>query len=62
MIESQPLGEKLSNFALDLQSLLEKAIPSMGTNERGVLLRRQLGAFLPAHMRAIISFNSNKWS
>ena len=52
--------ETLSQFALALQDLLSKAVPTMGNTEKTIFLRQQLNAHLPDHMRALIQFNSNK--
>ena len=53
-------NELLSAYALSLDQLLKKAMPGLKANEREMLLRRQLGTYLPEHMRALISFNSQK--
>ncbi len=53
-------NELLSVYALSLDQLLKKAMPGLKANEREMLLRRQLGTYLPEHMRALISFNSQK--
>lgn len=53
-------NELLSHFALSLQELLSKAIPSMGDTEKTILLRSQRSQHLPEHMRALIQFNASK--
>ena len=45
-------GEILSQFALSLQDLLTKAVPTMGATEKAIFLRQQLNAHLPMHLRA----------
>lgn len=53
-------GELLSHFAIVLQNLLSKAMPDLDDKNKTVLLRAQLGAYLPEHMRALIQFNQSK--
>ena len=53
-------AETLSQFALALQDLLTKAVPTMGDTEKAIFLRQQLNAHLPIHMRALIQFNSKQ--
>lgn len=50
-------GETIQQFALALQDLLEKAMPGLGSKEKMVLLKRQLGVNLPEHIKALIHFN-----
>ena len=53
-------GELLSAFARALAVLIVKGLPGLPTKEKEILLRRQLGSYLPEHMRALIHFNSHK--
>ena len=53
-------AETLSQFALALQDLLTKTVPTMGDTEKAIFLRQQLNAHLPIHMRALIQFNSKQ--
>lgn len=52
--------ESITKFALSLQDLLTRAIPTMGENERNCLLRAQLCSHLPDHLKAMVQFNSQK--
>lgn len=59
--ERKPNGQELlSAYALALQVLLKKAMPTLQAKEAEILLRRQIGQYLPEHMRALIHFNSQK--
>jgi hypothetical protein len=59
--ERKPSGQELlSAYAISLQSLLKKAMPGLQVKEREILLRRQIGQYLPDHMRALIHFNAQK--
>jgi hypothetical protein len=53
-------GEQLSTFALALQDLLNKAVPTLDDRHKAIFLRAQLAQHLPDHMRALIQFNANK--
>lgn len=53
-------NETLAHLAVSLQSLLNKAMPQLNEKDRDALLRRQVGAFLPQHLRTLISFSVNK--
>lgn len=53
-------NELLSQYALGLEQAIKKALPGLKAPEREMLLRRQLGTYLPEHMRALISFNAHK--
>ncbi len=53
-------GELLSAFARALSALLTKAMPDLANKEKEIFLRRQIGTYLPEHMRALIHFNSHK--
>ena len=52
--------ELLSTFAITIQALLFKAMPDLATSDRNILLRRQLGQFMPEHLRALVHFNTQK--
>lgn len=59
--ERKPNGQELlSAYAMSLQNLLRKAMPNLQDREREILLRRQIGQYLPDHMRALIHFNAQK--
>ena len=53
-------NELLSTFAISLQALLFKAMPDLPTKDKNIFLRRQLGVYMPDHMRALVHFNTQK--
>ena len=52
--------ESITQFAMALQDLLQKAIPGMKQPEQAVLLKAQLCESLPDHLKALVKFSSEK--
>ena len=50
--------EQISKFARKLQESLAATMPGIGGAEQSTLLRGQLARGIPAHLRALIHFNS----
>ncbi|RNA13347.1 Transposon Ty3-G Gag-Pol poly, partial [Brachionus plicatilis] len=60
-LDPAPLPEEtVVDFARALQRLLEKAVPTLDSNEKKVFLKNKLAAHLPENMRLLIKFQADK--
>ncbi|RNA38447.1 Retrovirus-related Pol poly from transposon [Brachionus plicatilis] len=60
-LDRAPLPEEtVVDFARALQRLLEKAVPTLGSNKKKVFLKNKLAAHLPENMRLLIKFQADK--